>query len=209
MLIVRWLLVFPGAIAALVIGSLAGGMVASLFGQAAADTGSAFAGPFAFVFAACTFSPTHRRRVGLVSAAFVGLLAFGTVILSSFTTLETFSSLSTRERVVTPVAQILGALYASFISLPVLTPRTTIERLWREIVALGIVVGMLGVLIALTGAGAGLAGLGWLGFKVGLNVVLLGAVTWALPFALAIARARKARAVMLERLSERVSREDN
>lgn len=209
MRIVRWLLVFPGAIAGLVIGSFVGGMVASVFGQAAADTGSAFAGPFAFVFAACMISPAHRQRVALATAAVVVLLALGTVILSSFTTLEAFSSLSTRERVVTPVAQTIGALYGSFISLPVLTPRATLERLWREITALGSVVGMLGVLIALIGVGAGLAGLGWLGFKVGLSVVLLGAVTWAVPFMLAIARSRKARAVMQEGLPEMVSQENN
>lgn len=205
----RWLLVLPGAIAALVIGSLAGGIVGSVFGQAAADTGSAFAAMFAFVFAACMISPAHRRRVGPVSAAVVVLLALGTVILSNFTTLEEFSSLSTRERFVTPVAQILGALYALFISLPVLTPGTTLERLWREIVALGSVVGTLGVLIALFGAGAGLAGLGWLGFKVGLSVMVLGAATWLLPFVLATARARKARTLLQERFGEILNHENS
>jgi hypothetical protein len=190
--IARWVLVLPGAIAALMIASLAGGMVASIFGQAAADTGSAFTGTFAFTFAACMISPAHRKKVGLVSAAVVIVLAIGTVILSSFTTLEEFSNLSTRERIVTPVAQILGALYALFISLPVLTPGATLERLWREIVALGSVVVMLGLLLVVVGVAAGLAGLGWLGFEVGLSVVLLGAVTWVLPFMLATARARNA-----------------
>jgi len=179
----------------LVVGSLAGGVVAGVFGQAAADTGSAFAGPFAFVFAACAISPARRRRVALVSASSIVLLALGTVILSSFTALDAFSSLSARGRVVTPAAQILGAVYASFISLAVLTRGTTLERLWREVVALGTVVGMLGVLTTLIGAGAGLIGLGWLGFKVGLSVVLLGAVTWVLPFILAIVGASKASAV--------------
>lgn len=202
MRVLRWLLLAPGAILAGIVGSLAGGIAASVFGQAAADTGSAFVGTFAFVFAACLISPSRRQRIGLVSASLVALLALGTVILSTITTVEEFSRLSPRERVVTPVAQILGAIYALFIGLPVLTPGTTLEGLWREVVSLGSVVAMLGVLLAIVGAGAGVAGLGWLGLKVGLSVVLLGGITWVFPFMQMSFRARRARAVMEEHLRE-------
>lgn len=207
MRVLRWLLLFPGAILAGIVGSLAGGIVASAFGQGAADTGSAFVGTFAFVFAACLISPSHRHRIGTVSASLVALLAVGTVMLSTFTTIEEFARLSPRERVVTPVAQILGALYALFIGLPVLAPETTLERLWREVVALGSLVAMLGLLLAVVGAGAGVAGLGWLGFRVGLSVVLLGAITWVFPFVQVTFRARKARAVMEQHLREMAAEE--
>ena len=168
----------------LVIGSLAGRMIAGVFGQSAADTGSAFAGCFAFVFAACAIAPAHRTRVGLVSVALIALLALGTFVLSNFTTLEAFSSLSRSARVITPVAQILGALYASFICLPLLSPTATTDTFWREIVGLGSVVVMLGLLVGLIGAGAGFAGFGWLGFRVGVSVLVLGVTTWLLPFIL-------------------------
>lgn len=207
MRVLRWLLLFPGAILAGIVGSLAGGIVASAFGQGAADTSSAFVGTFVFVFAACLISPSHRQRIGTVGASLVALLAVGTVMLSTFTAIEEFARLSPRERVVTPVAQILGALYALFIGLPVLTPGTTLERLWREVVALGSLVAMLGLLLAVVGAGAGVAGLGWLGFRVGLSVVLLGGITWVFPFVQATSRARKARAVMEQQLREIAAQE--
>ena len=205
--LLRWIFLLPGAIVAGIAGSLAGGIAASFFGQAAADTGSAFAGPFAFVFAACVISPSHRRAVGIFSVALVAVLASGTFVLSTFTTIEEFSRLAPRERVVTPVAQSLGALYALFISLPIVTPGATVERLWREIVALGTVVVVLGGALMVVGAGVALFGRGWLGFAVGFAVAFLGAMTWAFPFVQMTRRANKARAVMEEHLREMAARE--
>lgn len=184
----RWLLLLPGAILALMIGSLTGGIIAGTFGQAAADTGSAFAGPFAFVFAACWIAPAYRRTVGLAAASVMATLAVGTVILSSFTTIPEFATLSARDKLVTPVAQILGALYALFICLPALTAGTTQESILREIIALAVVVIMLGALIAIIGLAAGLVGFGWLGLKVGMGVLLLGLATWMFPFGYIAAR---------------------
>jgi hypothetical protein len=205
----RWILVLPGAVIALMIGSFVGGLAAVILGQAAADTGSAFAGCFASVFAACAISPAQRTRVAIVSVAVITLLAVVTFTLSTFTTLEAFSTLPRSARLITPVAQVVGALYGSFICLPVLSPTATTERLWREIVGLGSVVGMLGMLIAAIGLAVGFAGFGWLGFKVGLSVLILGGVTWLLPFLLASGNAKKAEAVMLKRLKATAAQADN
>lgn len=207
MRVLRWLLIAPGAILTGIAGSLAGGIAASVFGQSAADTGSAFVGTFAFVFAVCLISPSHRQRAGVVSVSLVALLALGTFILSTFTTVEEFARLSPRERLVTPVAQFLGATYALFIGPPMLTPGTTLEGLWREVLALGSAVALLGGLFTVLGAGVGLTGLGWLGLKVGLSVVLLGAITWVFPFVHVTLRLRKARAVMEEHLRELAAQE--
>jgi len=181
----RWVLIAPGALAALMVGSLAGGIALSLFGllgQDFADTGSAFAGPLAFVFACCLIAPTQKHTVGLLAAVLITLLAIGTVVLSNFSTIEEFAKLSARARVVSPTAQVLGALYALFLGLPCLSPGTLLEALWREMRALGLLVMLLGILLAAVGSGFALAGYGWLGFMTGASVVLIGLLTWMFPF---------------------------
>lgn len=148
---VRWILIVPVALAAGVAGSLAGGFVASPFGQAAADTASAFVGPFAFVFAAGLVAPSARQRVGMAATAIIAILALGTFVLSTFSSVEEFSQLSERARILTPVAQFLGAIYALFIFPPFVTAGSTLERLWREILSLGILVAMFGAALAIVG----------------------------------------------------------
>lgn len=180
----RWLLLLPVAIVALMVGSLVGGIGASLFGllgQTVADTGSAFAGPFSFVFMCCLLAPSRRRTVGLFAVSIIAILALGTVALSNFTTIEEFARLSTSERVLTPIAQVLGALYALFIGLPFLYAGTLLEDLWREIRTLGLLVFLIGVVLAAVGVSFALAGSGWLGFEAGIGVILLGVLTWIFP----------------------------
>lgn len=188
---VRWILVLPVALAAGVAGSLAGGVAASPFGQAAADTASAFGGPFAFVFAAGLVAPSARHKIGLVATAIVAILALGTFVLSTFSSVEEFAQLSERARILTPVAQFLGAIYALFIFPPFVTAGSTLERLWREILSLGVLVAMLGATLAIAGIVVRLASHGWFVLEVGLGVLLLGAVTWALPFVQATVRVAK------------------
>ena len=77
-----------------------------------------------------------------------------------FTNVEPFAQLSARAKILTPIAQLLGSLYALFILPPLVTPGTTLERLWREIVALGSVVVMCGVFVSLVGVVVGLLGRG-------------------------------------------------
>ena len=170
----RWVLLLPAAILAGMAGSLAGGLSASFFGQTAADTGSAFLGSFAFVFAAGAIAPAHRQKVGIAAASLVALLALGTFVLSTFTDVEEFARLSERARILTPVAQFLGALYALFIFPPFVTSGTSLERLHREILALGVLALMFGAALAVTGLVVGFIGRGWLALQVGLGV-------WASP----------------------------
>jgi hypothetical protein len=189
----RWILIVPLALVAGVAGSLAGGVVASPFGQAAADTGSAFVGPFAFVFVAGLVAPSERQKVGMVAAALVTILALGTFVLSTFSNVEEFSQLSARARILTPVAQFLGAVYALFIFPPFVVVGTTLERLWREMLSLGILVAMFGAALAITGLVVRLSGHGWFVLVVGLGVLLLGAITWLFPFLQATLRVGKLR----------------
>lgn len=185
MTVLRWVLIVPVAIISLMIGSLAGGTIFSLWGllgQGVADTGSAFAGSFAFVFACGLIAPSHKRTIGLVAASFICILAFGTVILSNFTNIEEFVRLSARERVVSPVAQVLGTLYAIFIGLPFLSAETVLDDLWRETRALGLLVFSFGVLLTIVGFGFALTRYGWLGVETGIGVVLVSVVTWISPF---------------------------
>lgn len=100
-----------------------------------------------------------------------------------------------------PVAQFLGALYALFISLPTLAG-ASLDALWRELVALGTLVAMLGVALIVVGTGVALVGRGWLGFEVGLAVLLFGAITWFWPFVQVTIRTNRARLEMQKQLRE-------
>ena len=200
MLWLRWILVLPGAILLGMAGSLAGGIVASVFGQAAMDTSSAFFGSFAGVCGAVVIAPSNRGKVQLVAACVVALLALGSFALGVFTTAEEFASLSAREKILTPVAQFLGALYAFFIVPSLLTPGAPLEGLWRDVLGLGICVGMFGAIIALVGLVIGLFGHGWIGLWIGLGVLLLSALTWLFPFVHLGLRVRRAKALIAEQM---------
>lgn len=149
-LILRWLLLLPGAILFGMVGSLAGGIVATFFGQTAMDTSSAFFGSFAFICGARVIAPSHKRTAMLCAAGLAVLLAISSFILAEFTTAESFAHLSTTQRVLTPLAQFLASLYAIFILPPLLT-RSTLERLWLEIVALGTIVAEVGAFLTAIG----------------------------------------------------------
>jgi len=196
MRLLRWVLLLPGAVICGMLGSLAGGITASVFGQSAVDTTGAFVGTFAFVFATGMIAPARGREVSVGAAALATAVAFVTFALSMFTTVEAFSQLSVRGKVLTPVAQLLGALYALFLLPPLVTARSTLERLWREIVALGTVVATFGAIVVLVGTVIGLLGRGWIGLTVGLGVVLLGSVTWLFPFLHLTLRVSKAQSTI-------------
>lgn len=187
----RWLLLLPAAVVAGMAGSLAGGIVASPFGQAAADAGSAFVGPFAFVAAAYLVAPSKRRTVGIGAAAVITLLAMGTFLLSTFTNVEEFANLDERARILTPVAQFLGALYALFIVPPFATPVSLLEDLWREIGSLGVIVGLFGAAFGVIGLIVGLMGRGWFAFVVSLGVLGFAVLTWLFPLVHLSLRVRK------------------
>lgn len=193
MRLLRWLLLLPVAILVGMVGSVTGGVVAMLFGQTAADTGSAFLGPFAFVFAAGLVAPSHRQKVAFAAAALVTLLALGTFVLSTFTNVDEFARLSHTARILTPVAQFLGALYALVIFSSVVKTGATLESLWREVLTLGVLVAMFGATLAIMGLVVWVIGRGWLVLGVGVGVLCLAAVTWLFPFVHPLLRLRSAK----------------
>lgn len=177
---VRWIVMIPLSLVALVLGSFIGGIIGSIFGQSSADVGSGFLGSFAFVFAACAVAPINRARVGQVAALLVVALALGTVLLSNMTDIPEFRDLSDVSKTTVPVFQIVGALYAMFIALPIVLKAGTLEIFGRELAASSIIVLIFGILVATLGAVLGILGLGWLALQSGLFVIGLGAITWVL-----------------------------
>lgn len=188
---VRWLLFLPAAVIAGVVGSVAGGVVASPLGQTAADTGSAFVGPFAFIFTAGFVAPAARQKIGLGAAVLVGLLAIGTFVLSTFTSIEEFAALPQHAKILTPVAQVLAALFSVFVLPPFVVAGSTLEHLWRELLGLGVAVALFGAALVTVGVITGLTDHGWFVLKIGGGVLLLGALTWKFPFAHATLRVSK------------------
>lgn len=206
MRLVRWILILPGAVLAGMIGSLGGGILAIPFGQFAMDTSSAFFGTLAFVCAAGVIAPARRSKTALIAASFVSLLALFRFTLSIFTTVQPFAGLSTGEKILIPIAQLLGSLYAVFIVPPLVAKGSTLEDLWREIVALGTTVVMFGALVIVLGLVFGLLGRGWIGFRIGFGVLGLGALTWCFPFVHVRLRLGRAKALMERHLEAQAKR---
>ena len=110
----RWILLAPGTLLLAVIGSVAGGLAGVPFGEGAANTGSAFGGAFFFVLGACLVAPSRRRAVGVGAALLVTIAAGATAVFSSLPQAESLVRQTSRDAVVSPVALILGALYALY-----------------------------------------------------------------------------------------------
>ena len=86
----------PGAVLSLMAGSVVGGLIFSIFGQAAVDTAGPFVGTFAFVGAAAVIAPSSRSKVALAGVGLVALVAVVSFVLAEFTTAEPFVVLSPR-----------------------------------------------------------------------------------------------------------------
>ena len=173
----------PLAILALMLGSLLGGIALSVFGsQTAIDGGGAFFGCFSLVFIAGLVAPAKRSNVTLILAGLVTLLALVSLAASA-AGLEEFADRPPLSKILIPVNQILGGLYAAFLLLPLVTPGTTLEQLWKEINALGLLVILLGIVISLGGLVARVFAGIWVGVAIGLGVIALGITTWLFPFA--------------------------
>lgn len=174
----RWIALFPVAIFALMFGSLAGGIIAGAFGQDFSYVGSGFFGSFCFVFAACAMAPYKKATTGQISSLMLAVLAMGTVILGNFTDIPDFHDLPDISKVTVPVFQIVGALYAMFIALPLTLKAGTAEIFGRELAGASTMVVMLGILVSSLGAAVGFLGAGWLTFMTGLVTAGLGIMTW-------------------------------
>lgn len=192
MTILRWVLVVPGSLLAMMAGSLAGGMAFGIAGnQSLTDAGSAFFGTFLLVFSAGMIAPSSRVKTATVFLCINLVLALSAFVLSVVTSLEGFGDRSALDKVLIPVAQILGSLYALFLLAPVVVPGATLQDWHREIIALGTTVILAGVLISLAGLVVGLFGLTWAGLSTGAGVFVLGIATWLFPFFHLHSRARR------------------
>ncbi len=120
----------PLAILAMMLGSLFGGIVFSVFGnQTTVDSSSAFFGCFALVFVAGFIAPAKRRNTVLIFAGVVILLALVSLVASVTTSIEGFADRPILQKILIPVSQILGVLYAAFILPPLVTPGTLLEQI--------------------------------------------------------------------------------
>ena len=183
MKVLRWLMVVPGAILAGMIGSISGGIALSVFrNQALADAGSAFLGCFSLAFVAGLIAPSKRVKTTIVFACIIACTAALSFVISVAFDFKAFSSYTTLAKVLVPVAQILGALYALFLLPPVVIPNAKLEDLWREIRILGNFVFFFGILVSLVGLVVGLLGYSWVGLITGLGVITLGISTFIFPF---------------------------
>jgi hypothetical protein len=189
------------------IGSLVGGIAATFFGQAAIDTAGAFFGCFAFVCGAGVIAPSYRGKVIRGATSLIALLALFGFVVSVFMPGESLPLLSARAKILTPVAQLLGALYALFILPLLVTANVTLDRVWREILALGVIVVWYGALVGIVGFVAGLFGYAWNGLWVGLSVLLVGVLTWLFPWIHRGTRMNKIQAQMVRHLEELSARE--
>ena len=176
----------PLAFLAMMLGSLLGGVALAVFGnQTAVDTGSAFLGCFALVF------------VGLIA-----LLAIISLGLSVATNVEGLADRPPLQKILIPVSQILGGLYAAFLLPPLITPGILLEQLWKEIRVLGMVVILFGIVISLGGMLARMFAGTWAGAATGLGVIALGVATWLFPIAHLFLRMRRLPAAMNDLMSQ-------
>lgn len=199
MKIFRWLIMVPGALCALMLGSIIGGIALSMFGsQSLTDAGSAFLGPFAFAFTVGLLAPSGRSKTTLVFACVFVFLALLNFILSVGTNIEGFADRCALDKILIPVSQILGALYAISLLPAIIISGTSLEPLWRSLITLGVVVLLLGILISTAGLLVGLFGPTWVGFTTGLGVLVIGAATWLFPFCHLFLRFRRAEVAIKE-----------
>jgi len=183
MKVFRWLMVVPGAVLGMMIGSLAGGLVFTIFGsQSLIDAGSAFFGCFAHVFAAGMIAPSSRFKTALVFSGLIAFLAIISFVLSVGTNIVGFANQPTLDKVLIPVAQILGALYAIFLLPTMVIPGTTLQQIHIQIISLGATVVFFGIPISFAGLLVGLFARTWVGLTTGLGVLAVGAATWLFPF---------------------------
>lgn len=206
----RWLIMVPLAILAMMLGSLLGGVALSVFGnQTAVDTGSAFLGSFALVFAAGLIAPAKRVKTTLVFAGLIALLAIIRLSVSVATEGNVLADQSPLQKILIPVSRILGGLYAAFLLPPLVTPGTLLEQLWKEISALGMIVIFFGIVISLGGLLARVFAGTWAGAATGLGVIALGVATWLFPIAHLLLRMRRLPAAMNDLMSQNDNSSDD
>lgn len=191
--IFRWLIFLPLAFLVAVVVNLVLGLILLGVGfqnQTFLDGVSAFVFSFLFVFSAGVFAPSKRARVTMILFGIIILLAILSFILAILG-VEVFAERVMPNRLSIPVLQILGALYAVFL-VPSLTTRGTIlERLWREIIALGTTVVIFGGILSIVGLIVRIIAGTWTTLSVGVVVLGVGIITWLFPYIHPLLRVRR------------------
>ena len=187
----------PLVLLAMMLGSLIGGIVLTVFGnQTAVDAGSAFLGNFALVFTSGLIAPQKRVKTTFVFEGLVILIAIISLVLSVAANVEGLSDRTPYQKILIPVSQVLGGLYAVFLLPPLIIPGTLLEQLWKEIMSLGVIIILLGIVISLCGLLARVFAGTWAGTVTGLGVITLGIATWLFPFVHLSLRMRKLSIIM-------------
>jgi len=200
----------PLALVAMMLGSFLGGFAFAVWGnQTAMDSASAFFGCFALVFTAGFIAPSKRAKTTLVFVGLITLLALLSLIVSLTTNFEGLGDQPPLRKIIIPVSQILGGLYAAFILPPLITPGTLLEQLWKEISALGAVVVFFGIIICLGGFMARFFAGTWAGVVTGTGVIALGIATWFFPMVHLLFRMRKLPVAMGQIINQETSMPDN
>lgn len=176
--IVRWMLFLPGSVAASLISAFFGYYVGRSFGDTAAQTSAAFFGALACVLIAGRIAPSRRVGLTIIIASIVSLIALTAFALSEFTNLEPYAKMSDPLKVLIPVAQILGGIYAIFWLQQLLASK--LDFLLRKMRQLVWSVVLMGLLLILVGVVVSIANQHWLGFFLGLGVLGLVFLTWLL-----------------------------
>jgi hypothetical protein len=176
MKIFRWVLFLPGAVVASLIGAFMGYYAGAVFADTAAQTSAAFFGALAFAMAAGLIAPTHRTVVTIVIASFVSLIALMAFALSEFTELEPYAKMPETLKVVIPLAQILGGIYAIFWLQQLLASKLDYLLLKMRQLVWSVV--LLGILVTIIGLVVVIAYQRWIGFYAGLGIIGLAFITW-------------------------------
>jgi hypothetical protein len=174
----RWIFFLPGAVVASLIGALLGYYAGVSFGEIAAQTSAAFVGSLAFVLAAGIIAPVRRAGVTVVISSIVALVAGMAFVLSEFTNLEPYARMPETLKVLIPVAQLLGGIYANFWLQQLFA--TKLDSLLRKMRQLVWSLASLGLLLTTLGLAVGIVNRHWVGLSVGLGVLALAFVTWVL-----------------------------
>ncbi|MCH8343921.1 MAG: hypothetical protein IH983_08030 [Planctomycetes bacterium] len=177
----RWVLFLPLALGAAVLGSFVFSLLAAVFHNQTVINGvGAFVFTFLFVFSAGLLAPSKRSQLAMAVGAVLAVLAILSFLLALLG-VEVFAERGMPDQLSIPVLQVLGVLYAIFLVPPCTVPGTTRERFWREIIALGAVVTMLGLVLAVAGLVTGMITRSWATLAVGGVVLAMGVATWLFP----------------------------
>lgn len=189
----RWLLFFPLALLIATLGNLVVGLAfmgVGLRNQIFLNGVSAFVFGFLLVLSCGILAPSKQARIAMVVCGVLASLAMLSFVLAILR-VEGFVERIMPDRLSIPVLQILGALYAMFLVPCFTTPGTTLERLWREIISLGVVVMYFGGILSIVGLIMGGVTQAWATLAVGAVVLGIGIATWFFPFVHVFLRVKK------------------